>query len=138
MPDSTSPAAPLPSAITDIRVYVEGADGLHGRPYMPDHAIDVLLEIAWERQRRNDLVRSRALDDLMPIGDFILDLFAAVRSAMDCAPAAGEVRSRLLQVAGLAMAAVESIDRRTGNARPDDPIEPVPPGAAAQEAAAHG
>ncbi|MGO1079917.1 hypothetical protein [Inquilinus sp. CA228] len=117
----------MEAAITEIRVFVEGADGLHGRPYMPDHAIDVLLEIVWERQRQVDLHgHSRKADDelgAVAMVDKIYKIAAAAEFDLEQFQDRDEMlRRSLISMAALAWAANEAIDRRTGNARPDDPI----------------
>lgn len=109
------------TAIGQIRVFVEGADGLAGRPYMPDHAIDILLEIAWERQRQVDIWgHTRDADDrrgTAVLADRLRD-YAIWVALPDRHP--DVARRALIEMAALAMAAAESIDRRTGNARPDE------------------
>lgn len=138
----TAAPGPLPDSITAISVYVEGADGLQGRPYMPDHAIDVLTEIAWERQRQTDVCgHTRAADDRLVVGDFtdlVVDRAEAACQASQHHDKAG-ARRLMLQVAATAMAAVEMLDRWLGDARPDDPVEAsaVQAGAAPQ-GDAHG
>lgn len=145
-------ANPLPDDIADIRVYVEGADGLHGRPFLPDHAIDVLQDICQERLRHTDVCgHGREGDDGKHIADFV-DLIvdhaeAAADAEMTAAQMVGDdqvatwetVRAQLLGAAALAMAAVEAFDRRSGRARPDEPVEapPAGPGLDAGEVA-HG
>ncbi|MGO1077661.1 hypothetical protein [Inquilinus sp. CA228] len=128
-------ADPLPDGIAAIRVYVEGADGLHGRPYLPDHAIDVLQDACQERQRLTDVAGlTREGDDRQAIGDFVDwivdsaeaaadgELTAAQLVGNDQAAAWEAVRAQLLHVSAAAMAAVEAFDRRSGRARPDEPI----------------
>jgi len=132
---------PLPDEIADIRIYVEGADGLHGRPFLPDHAIEVLQDIAHERQRQTDVCgHDREKDDGLAVGDFV-DLIVDRAEAAANSAFAGVLclaRIELLQVAAMAMAAVEAVDRRTGNARKDDPADILPAGPGSREEAAHG
>lgn len=142
----------LPDAIADIRVYVEGADGLHGRPFLPDHAIDVLQDVAQERQRQTDVRgHGRDGDDNKSIGDFVDLIVDRAEAAEDGEVMAAQlvgkdqvaewerVRVRLLQVAALAMAAIEAFDRRSGRARADEPIGAPPAGPGVEmEGAAHG
>jgi hypothetical protein len=79
-------------------------------------ATNVLAEIAAERTRQDAQWGGAASDDALPVSAFvqlIADYAGWARvKAREGSPV--EARQRLVQVAALAVAAVESLDRRAG------------------------
>jgi hypothetical protein len=80
--------------------------------------IDILNEITNERARQDDKWGGAEHDDQHTTTEFcgFIQDYAAWARRMDQMNSPDKARRRLIQVAALAVAAVESIDRKTGGA----------------------
>ncbi len=92
---------------------------------MPQHA-PVLAEIQAERDRQDSKWGGETHDDAHSF-DFWVELlrdYAGWARVMAGMGSVAKARRRLIQVAAIAVAAVESIDRKYGNPLPDGDGEP--------------